>query len=233
MKGLLYYSLLLNKKWFWGAGIIAAVSTAVCFFLYKNDDAHNVIIELSFTLLQTIVVFICTEWLGRSLEADIKCRFADYVLTSGTSKRTFILVELAKNIISLAISYAMCIIMQFIMRFRDFTFLRPIILLNFLLIVGILRWITSLVTIPLRSAEKSGLIVVIAFVLVIIVLLALPPVKVNDGGIIYQEMPFIAYLVWSEMLWLHQIVYLAVIAAIYAIVYALFLHRIRKGDVCR
>ena len=232
MKGLLYYSLLLNKKWFWGAGIIAAVSTAVCFFLFKTDE-HNTVIEMCFVLLQPVMMFVCTEWLGRSLEADIKCRFADYILTSGISKRTFVLTELAKNIIALTISFIMCTATQVIMSFRDPALLRPIILLVFVLTVGVLRWITSLVTISLRSAEKAGLIVVIGFVLVVILLLAVPPIEVNHGGIVYTEEHFIVYMISSEMPWLYLILYSLLIAVIYAIVYALFLRRIRKGDVCR
>ena len=232
MKGLLYYSFLLNKKWFIGAGITAVVGTAISFFLYGSSQSSYVISEFIYVGVQLVVAFICTEWLGRSLEADIKCRFADYVLTSGISKKTYVLAELTKNIISMAIVYAMCIVIQLVMRFWDVSAFAPVFLLGFVMTVGMLRWITSLVTIPLRSAEKSGLIVVIAFVLVIILLLAVPPVKVNYG-VIYGEEHFIQYLISSEMSWLYQIIYLAIIAAIYAIVYALFLRRIRKGDVCR
>ena len=227
MKGLIYYSLLLNKKWFLGTGIIAAVSTAVCFFLYKNDE-HNAIIELSFALLQAVVVFICTEWLGRSLEADIKCRFADYVLTSGISKRTFILAELAKNIISLAISYAICIVMQLIMNFCDFSLLRPIILLTFVLIAGVLRWITSLVTICLRSAEKAGLIVAIGFVLLTVIPYNVI-VSIEPDALAYFEY----YLQEYSLKWVIHLLFYIVTVVAYAVVYALFLRRVRKGDVCR
>lgn len=227
MKGLIYYSLLLNKKWFLGTGIIAAVSTAVCFFLYKNDE-HNAIIELSFALLQAVVVFICTEWLGRSLEADIKCRFADYVLTSGISKRTFILAELAKNIISLAISYAICIVMQLIMNFRDFSLLRPIILLTFVLIAGVLRWITSLVTICLLSAEKAGLIVAIGFVLLTVIPYNVI-VSIEPDALAYFEY----YLQECSLKWVIHLFFYIITVGAYVVVYALFLRRVRKGDVCR
>ncbi|MDE6579923.1 MAG: hypothetical protein K2K41_05270 [Ruminiclostridium sp.] len=227
MKGLLYYSLLLNKKWFLGAGIIAAVSTAVCFFLYKNDE-HNAIIELSFALLQAVVVFICTEWLGRCLEADIKCRFADYVLASGISKKGFVLTELMKNIISMMISYAMCIVVQLVMEIRDRGALMPDFLLGFILIVGVLRWITSLVTICLRSAEKAGLIVAIGFVLLTVIPYNVI-VSIEPDALAYFEY----YLQEYSLKWIIHLLFYIVIVGAYVVVYALFFRRVRKGDVCR
>lgn len=227
MKGLLYYNLLLNKMWFLAAGIAAAVGTAVCFFLYKNDD-HNVILIMIFPLLQVIVAFICTEWLGRSFETDIKCRFADYILTSGISKKTYVLAELAKNIISTAIAYVMCIAMQLIMLFRGLGAFMPAFLLGFVLVVGVLRWITSLVTICLRSAEKAGLIVAIGFVLLTVIPYNVI-VSIEPDALAYFEY----YLQEYSLKWVIHLLFYIVTVGAYAVVYALFLRRVRKGDVCR
>lgn len=231
MKGLLYCGFLLNKKWFLSAGIIAVLGTAVCFFLYGSFQYSEIIVYLIYTGAQGVVAVLCTEWLGRSLESNIKCRFADYVLTSGISKRTFVLTELVKNIISIAISYAMCMVIQLVMRFRALNFFVPDFLLGFILIVGVLRWITSLVTIRLRSAEKAGLIVFIAFVLVVV----LPYIALEKAMYIplYYADYYIQYLIWCGFQWLLHLLFYVVIAAAYGIVYALFLRRVRKGDVCR
>ena len=233
MRGLLYCGFLLNRKWFLSAGIITVLGTAVCFFLYGSFQNSEIIMEISFTLMQLILAFICTEWLGRSLEADIKCRFADYALASGISKKAFVLTELMKNIISMAISYAMCITVQLVMEIRDRGALMPNFLLGFILIVGVLRWIISLVTIPLRNAERAGLIVVIGFVLVVVIPYILFGYFYDKSEILYHIWYYIEYLEWFGYKWILDLIFYAVIVGAYSIVYVLFLRRIRKGDVCR
>lgn len=234
MKGLLYCDFLLNKKWFLGAGIITVLGTAVCFILFKSFWNGNIIMPPVCGAVQAITAFICTEWLGRSLETDIKCRFADYVLVSGVSKKTFVLVELVKNIISIATSFAMCMVMQLVLRLLDKQAFDPILLLVYILILGASRWITSLITISLRNAEKAGLIVAIGFVLFVVLPYVFIGASIDKiGSFGYCIWYLTEYLIWLGYEWVLGLLFYAVIIGVYAIVYVLFLRRIRKGDVCR
>ena len=242
MKGLLYCDFLLNKKWFLGAGIVTVIGAAALFISYSilyNEIYGDIVISLTYLGVQAIVAFSCTEWLGRSLESNIKCRFTDYVLTSGISKRTFAQTELAKNLLSSAISYFMCMVVQLAVRLHTASLFTPIALFDLILIVGILRWITSLVTLSLRNAELSGLIVAIAFIIVVILLFQIPRSYTVIDDVIYGEIGFLECIFFlADIFPFHYVcsillAYLAVIAVIYVIVYVLFLHRIRKGDVCK
>ncbi|MDE7229131.1 MAG: hypothetical protein K2N56_01500, partial [Oscillospiraceae bacterium] len=116
MKGILYGNFLLNKKWFIAAGITAVIGTAFCAFWLKlvpNDTTG--VPGVLFSGVQMAVIAIVMEWLGRNLEANIRCRFTDMTLAGGISRNTFVISELLKNFISIGIGFVMCVIMQLVM----------------------------------------------------------------------------------------------------------------------
>lgn len=234
MKGLLYCDFLLNRKWFLGAGIIIVLGTVISLILYYSLWNGNIIMPFACGAAQAIAAFVCTEWPGRSLEANLKCRFTDYLLTSAISKRTFVLTELLKNIISMMISLAMCVVMQLVLSVLDkhvFNFLNLCI---YILILGTLKWITSLVTVYLRSAEKAGLIVAIGFVLFVVFPYIYVNTSINKIGTLgYSIWYFTEYLEWHGYGWILTLIFYGIIMGAYVITYELFLRRIRKGDVCK
>lgn len=228
MKGLLYCDLLLNKKWFLGAGIAAVLGTVLFTVLYSNMK-DNMVIMFAYVAVQVVVLALSTEWLGRNLESNIKCRFADYALASGISKNAFVLTELAKNIVSILIGFAMCILIQLVMLTQDSCFLTENtvkLLFSFTLFIGMVNWIISPLIINFRNAEKASLFVGIILSFGAIIPITIAAVNNSDSDDI-----MVSLIELINRSWFFPAV-LGVIAAVYGIVYVLFLNRIKRGDVC-
>lgn len=218
------------------AGIFGVLGTAACMVCMLTGEKGTGIdgsIRFAFIWVQIITLAISEEWLGRNLEANIKNRFADYVL-SGTSKKLFVLSELVKNLITIGIGFAMCLIMQVAMNVADPNYLSldsVKILFIGVLIIGTFDWIIEPVIVALGSAEKAGLIVGGSFGFLIV----FPFMLIIDGNIHGNEVA----LLTSEFItqsaaqpWFAPSL-VVLCACIYALVYLIFLGRVRKGDVCR
>lgn len=230
MKGILYGNFLLNKKWFIAAGITAVLGTAFCaLFVSLVPDEAGVVATL-FLGLQFVVVAILMEWLGRNLEANIKCRFTDITLAGGISKNMFVASELLKNLITMGIGLAACVVMQLVMSVFDRSFftLETVKLMALMtLFAGAIEWTVNPLTINLKSAEKAGLLVglVLGFGVVMPLMTICNILAGEDESSIGV---FFKLLTGG---WLPLIV-LGISAALYVIFYFVLLARVKRGDVC-
>ncbi|MBD5129484.1 MAG: hypothetical protein HDT43_06120 [Ruminococcaceae bacterium] len=229
MRGILYGNFLLNKKWFIAAAATAVLGTAACAGLQElTHDAG--VTGMMFLGMQMIVVGVVIEWLARNLESNIKCRFTDLTLAGGISRNTFVMSELLKNLISIGIGLAMCVIMQLVMSAFDKSFFTlDTVKMTALLTVfiGAIEWTVNPLVIDFKSAEKAGLTMglILGFGLVM-------PVLVICNMFAEETENFVSG--FFELLsgdWLPLIV-LGISAALYAIFYFALLARVRKGDVC-
>lgn len=232
MKGILYGNFLLNRKWFLWAGITAALGTAVCavlLFVLDNDPENMSLICNIFIFLQIVVLALCEEWLARNLEANIKCRFTDYTLAGGISKNKFVLSELVKNVLAMGIGLAMCLAMLGVMCLLDGSF-RDIGFVEFLVIVSVLvsvvDWVLLPLVIKLKSAEKAGIVVglILGFGIVMPIMTVF---RMFDNEL--NLLDIIMNAIASKWFFPASI---GVCAALYAIFYAIILHRVKRGDVC-
>ncbi|MDE7362809.1 MAG: hypothetical protein K2N38_12845 [Oscillospiraceae bacterium] len=230
MKGILYGNFLLNKKWFIAAGITAVLGTAFCaFFVSLVPDEAGVVATLFFGM-QMVVMAIIVEWLGRNLEANIKCRFADITLAGGISKNTFVMSELLKNFITIVIGFVMCVMMQLVMSVFDKSFFSlDTVKMTALLIVfmGAIEWTVNPLVINFKSAEKAGLVMglILAFGVVI-------PLMIISNAFAEETADFVsAFFKLLSGNWMPLIIF-GISAALYAIFYLALLARVKKGDVC-
>lgn len=231
MKGILYGNFLLNKKWFIAAGITAVIGTAFCAFWVKlvpNDTTG--VPGVLFSGVQMAVIAILMEWLGRNLEANIRCRFTDMTLAGGISRNTFVMSELLKNFISIGIGFVMCVIMQLVMSILDksfFSFESVKVLAVLALFCGSVEWTVNPLVISFKSAEKAGLVVglVLGFGLVLPVMIICNTFAEETDSLINGFLKLLS----GE--WMPLIV-VGISAVLYAIFYFALLARIKKGDVC-
>ncbi len=229
MKGILYGNFLLNKKWFLWAGIAAVLGTAICAvsFLVLGEENAQLVSDL-LLYVEIVVLAFCDEWAGRNFENNIKCRFTDLTLAGGITKNTFVLSELLNNVISIGIGFLMCCAMRGVLCIFDGAFwslghLR--FLTGFSLAVGALDFALLPLVINLKSAEKAGLIVgLIAGFGIVLPLIAV--INVQTGGH-FEEV--LMKVVGAD--WFFPAVVGACVA-VYAIFYAVLLHRVKRGDVC-
>lgn len=230
MKGILYGNFLLNKKWFIAAGITAVLGTAFCAFFVSLVPDNEGVVAMLFLGLQMVVFAVMLEWLGRNLEANIKCRFTDITLAGGISKNMFVMSELLKNVITAGIGLAVCILMQLVMSVFDKSFftLETVKLMALMtLFASAIEWTVNPLTINLKSAEKAGLVVglVLGFGVVM-------PVMVICNVISGAGETFVSgFFKLLNGGWLPLIV-VGISAAAYVIFYFVLLARVKKGDVC-
>jgi len=230
VKGLLYGNFLLNKIWFIAAGIVMAVGIAVTAVLCDlNPDSG--IGQVGMVITELAVIATCVEWLGRNLESNLKSRFADYTLAGGISKVQFVTSELLKNLISIGISFVMCVMIQLVLCVFDRGLFSLENVRNAALIAllfGAIEWTGVPVTINLKSAEKAGLVVglVLGFGIVMpgmTLFNILTPEKEGQRGVIIMRVIVEPWFGWAVV---------GLCAAIYAVFYYVLLRRVKKGDVC-
>ncbi len=230
MKGLLYGNFLLNKSWFIISGIVMAVGVFVTAVLCNIDPGSGVG-QFGLTITEVVVITICVEWLGRNLESNLKSRFADYALAGGISKGQFVTSELLKNLISIGIGFAMCVVTQLVLNVFDrglFSLENVRNAVLYALFVGAVEWICAPVVINLKSAEKAGLLVgiVLGFGVVMpvgaLIMIFLAGKDETLGEYIMRVFAE-PWFGWA---------FVGVCAAIYAIFYFVLLRRVKRGDVC-
>ena len=231
MKGILYGNFLHNKKWFIAAGITAVLGTAFCAFWLKlvpNDTTG--VPGVLFAGAQMAVLAIVMEWLGRNLEANIRCRFTDMTLAGGISRNMFVMSELLKNFISIGIGFVMCVMMQLVMSVSDksfFSFESVKVLAVLAFFCGAVEWTVNPLVVNLKSAEKAGLVVglVLGFGVILPVMIICNTFTEETDSLIN------GFLKLLSGDWMPLIV-VGFSAALYAVFYFALLARIKKGDVC-
>lgn len=230
MKGILYGNFLLNKKWFIAAGIVAVPGTAFCALFASLVPDNNGVVTMLFTGLQFVIMAILIEWLGRNLEANIKCRFTDVTLAGGISKNMFVMSELLKNLLTIGIGFAVCVIMQLVMSVFDKSFftlesVRNIVVLA--LFFGAVEWAINPLVITFKSSEKAGLLVglVLGFGVIMPLMLVC---NIVSGA---SETLISGFLKLMNGGWL-PLVIVGISAALYAVFYFILLARVKRGDVC-
>ncbi len=164
MRGLLYCGFTLNKKWFLFSGIVAAVGAAVGAVLLNVPDGEEnaQLIDTTILLFELIAMLLCPEWTGRNLDANLKNRFANYILASPVSRNSFVLTELIQNFICTATGFVMCLAMRGIIcifenSFWDTNHLK--LLGGMALFVIVFNFALTPLTIKLKSSEKAGALV--------------------------------------------------------------------------
>lgn len=230
MKGILYGNFLLNKKWFVAAGITAVLGTAFCAFFVSLVPDNEGVVAMLFLGLQMVVFTVMLEWLGRNLEANIKCRFTDITLAGGISKNMFVMSELLKNVITAGIGLAVCILMQLVMSVFDKSFftletVRTTAVLT--AFMGAIEWAVNPFVIVFKSAEKAGLLLglILGFGLIMPVMVVC---NVISGA---GETLTSGFFDLMNGGWLPLII-IGISAALYACFYFVLLARVKKGDVC-
>ena len=230
MKGLLYESFLLNRRWFLASGIMAALFTAafslVLSYTEKDPEIANTL-GMIYIFVALMVMVFCSEWTSRHLENNIKCRFADITLAAGISKNTFVLAEFLKIIISTAIGFAMCMAMTGIISIFESGFFSSdkVKLLSALAVFGILtEWAIVPLVIKFKSSEKAGIILGLIVGLGIM----LPLVLIFSRDL--ENVP-VKLMTLLNKKWLFP-AFLGACAALYAVVYAITLRLVKRGDVC-
>lgn len=241
MRGMLYESFLLNRKWFFFAGIIAAIGTAVCAIMIANPNRTPESVGVAgaiFIAVLALSITVCSEWLGRHLESNLKCRFVDVTLAGGISKNRFVMSLMAENLISLVIGFLMCLAMNGVIAvtdkavggdipFWDVFYIKLAVAIA--LLVGVFDFISYPLIIKFKSAEKAGL--TIGVVLGFAILLFMLPFnwyKYNVSEEINLIDPLRKFMDAPYFI----PVIIGAAAVIYAIVYAVLLNRVKKGDVC-
>lgn len=231
MKDILYGNFLLNKKWFIAAGITAVLGTAFCALWVKLMPGDNSVVPaMLFTGLQLVVVAVITEWLARNFETNIKCRFTDMTLAGGISRNTFVTSELLKNVISIGIGIAMCVVMQLVMSVFDRSFFTLDTIKTTAVLAagcGAVEWVVIPFVIDFKSAEKAGLAVglVLGFGFVL-------PIMILCNVFTKETESFVSvFITLLSNGWLLLII-LGISAALYVIFYFVLLARVKKGDVC-
>lgn len=237
MRGMLYESFLLNRKWFLVAGIAAVLDLLVCAILIANGmmDTANII----FITGEALVVTLSNEWLDRHLENNLKCRFVDVELAAGISKNMFVLSELIKNLITMAFGFAACMAMNGIVfvaekvigleiPFWNIFYVKLAVML--VLFEGLIEFIAFPLVINLKSAEKAGLVIglVAAFGIILPTMLVynyLNPEPSKSG--VFLEMIY----KFLDTPYFYPVV-IGVTAVIYAISYVIAMNRVKRGDVC-
>lgn len=237
MKGILYEGFLLNRKWFFVAGIAAVLNTLACVILIANGMA--VIANSIFSAGEILVVTLVDEWLDRHFENNLKCRFTDVKLAAGITKNMFVMSELLKNLITMAVGLTMCAAMNGIVfaaekviglevPFWNIFYIKFAVLL--VLIEGLIDFISLPLVIDLKSAEKAGLVIgiVIGFGIVM-------PITIINNLLDSEPNKHNTFLEMIYGFFDNPYFFLAVFgiaAVIYAVAYAVLLRRVKKGDVC-
>ncbi|MGN1118871.1 MAG: hypothetical protein ACI4Q4_00835 [Oscillospiraceae bacterium] len=232
MKGLLYASCVLNKKFFIGAGITAAAATifAVVCELLSEQRFINEITYYVILLASVLPAVIALEFPARDLEKNLKNRFANYALAGGITQNGFVLAELFKNLICVAGGAAVCCIVSLVcMAVKPGYLVTSNIVFHLLIIVavGVVVWCGTPLTITTKSAEKAGLIIGVCLGFGLILPFNLLEAAIDDGSA-WSEFGLFTLISKPWFPW----AVLGAAAVIYAVVYLIMLARVKRGDVC-
>lgn len=229
MKGILYGNFFLNRTWFIAAAVLAALGVAVTGVLHSIDPMSGAG-DLGLAASEFVVSAVCLEWLARNLESNLKSRFVDYSLTGGITKVQFVMAELLKNLITVGLSFGLCVLMQAVLCVFDSSFLsmnsiKALLVLE--LFMGAIEWTVNPLVINLKSAEKAGLVVglVLGFGIVMPLMIICNVFSEETSSLVSG---FFKLLSGNWM----PLIVAGCSAALYALFYFALLARVKKGDVC-
>lgn len=228
MKGLLYNSLTLNKKWFIGAGIAALVSAVLGVVLELTlgvKESFRPFVSLITGISPIIVMAILSEYPPRDIVGNMKCRFAEYSLCAGISRNEFVLAQLVINLIFTLLSAAVGCLLLLIYQAADSSFVSASSYKLFALtavFVGVLTWIIIPLTIALKDQEKAGLVVGLIIGV---------PVGIGFSIILGDNGETLAKLMELLSNDLFPLICAGIVAAVYALVYLITYALVKRGDL--
>lgn len=226
MKGLLYSWFIFGKKyWITALAVFAVLLTAI-FAAIPHLGFLDELLPFFAIISGIVLIIIPCESLGNELEASIKTRFADYALAA-ISKKTYVNMLLARNLICMGIS----VVMGYIIFFSYISVTGTELLPELILLVpclALLTYATDFICIPLaikmKNAEKAGLIV--GFFYGVFTLYFLLHVNFFSDGSAVETAAFIKFDLQTEG------VLMSAAVLCYAISYAAALKIVKRGDVC-
>lgn len=226
MNGLLY-SWFITKKTYWITTLVVfAVLLTAIFAAVPHLGFLGELLPFFAVISGIVVMIIPSESLCNELEASIKTRFADYALAA-MSKKTYVNMLLARNLICMGIS----VVLGYIIFFSYISVTSTELLPELILLVpclALLTYATDFICIPLvikmKNAEKAGLIV--GFFYGVLVLFFMLRENILSDGSAVETTVFIKFDLLTEG------VLMGAAVLCYAIAYTAALKIVKRGDVC-
>ncbi len=233
MKGLLYLWVLSERTYliataalFAGGSILGSIAAVI----FKGNDIATDAVSMAAGAAILLTMTIASESLGRHLEKLLKCRFADYILGGAVSKNGLCCAELVKNLISTGAGLILGFIMAWIFSLagvKDPTggyAVQGIITCG--LLFGVINWAIMPLVVSFKSAEKAGLTVGLLHGGILAVY-CFTNAALNNG-----EANFGSAITGLLANKLFLPIFAGVIALFYAVMYFVFLSRLKRGDIC-
>lgn len=181
MKGLLYNYILQSKAYLLGGLVMFTAATAGYPLVCCTSPDSAPVFSFIVMLMMVVTAAIIAEPLSRDVEKNVKSRFLNYAL-SGMTRRRFILTELVKNLLTLALSAVLALAFFGVIYLVDsdiYTARDIGTVMSMVVFVTAMQWFLLPITIKLKSAEKAGALfgAVIGFAVVLpltIILVANP-----------------------------------------------------------
>lgn len=226
MNGLLY-SWFITKKTYWITTLVVfAVLLTAIFAAVPHLGFLGELLPFFAVISGIVVMIIPSESLCNELEASIKTRFADYALAA-MSKKTYVNMLLARNLICMGIS----VVLGYIIFFSYISVTNTELSFELVLLVpclALLTYATDFICIPLvikmKNAEKAGLIV--GFFYGVLVLFFMLRENILSDGSAVETTVFIKFDLLTEG------VLMGAVVLCYAIAYTAALKIVKRGDVC-
>lgn len=228
MKGLITSWLYCKKTYFIIDAAVfvlacAAITVVVPLLNLEENQYLQPVVSIGALLLGFSVMVICGESLDKDVEDMLKTGFADYVLTGGISRHSFVNVLLVRNLICCGLSLAEgAVILGLYLSFTKTQAAAEIWLivpLLVLLIHSVDFMITPLV-IKFKNAEKAGFVLGLVFGMIIFVFMGSIEITDSETLITMAVDPLTAAIIIAGLILL------------YIPAYFLTLNRIKRGDIC-
>ena len=225
MNGLLY-SWFITKKTYWITTLVVfAVLLTAIFAAVPHLGFLGELLPFFAVISGIVVMIIPSESLCNELEASIKTRFADYALAA-MSKKTYVNMLLARNLICMGIS----VVLGYIIFFSYISVTNTELSFELVMLVpclALLTYATDFICIPLvikmKNAEKAGLIV--GFFYGVLVLFFMLRENILSDGSAVETTVFIKFDLLTEG------VLMGAAVLCYAIAYTAALKIVKRGDV--
>lgn len=229
MKGILYSSLLYNRGRLIGCAVytLAAAVAGALGIAFSAGSEYAAIVAVSLPLLSIIAAALPQEVTNKEFENNLKTRFADYTLAAVTKGR-FVSAELIKNLIYLAFGLLLSNFMYGVFYLVDlakggallcdarmFAALAAMALLS-----SIVQWAIVPLTIKYKNCEKAALIIGVIMGVAVVY----PVHKIANDEISIDVSVLLSG--WFVML------FLLVIAALYAVLYLMIYKKVKRGNIC-
>ncbi len=230
MRGLLYSSLLRNRRFIIGTAVysvIAAVVGVVLIYLSRSYSDIAPVLTILVNILPLISIVLALEGVDRELENSLKTRFANYAL-SAVTPRQFIMTELLKNFCFSAYGTVMGMLMLAFFALADASAFPDVGFLFRLypmagILSGLIQWVMMPLVIKFKNAEKAGMVVGLIIGFGTVLPINLIQAK-TDGGFEIDIKSLITPVPTA--------VFLLAVVLIYALFYVLLVRRVERGNIC-